>query len=207
MKGSLVGNCPAVTIGIGGVTVECILDTGSMVSTITESFYNKYLCGIPIVQECHLKLRAANGLEIPYVGYIEADVYVQPVNLRLEKRGILIVKDTQGREIPGLLGMNIIKECKDLVISGCGSAAPKSFRQTIVCRIGSRHSRTLQQLVAGTDSVCVPANSISFVHVRGPHRKHWKFPSTPICIEPSSKPPYYKHCGGARIRSVRSTCR
>lgn len=35
MKGSLVGNCPAVTIGIGGVTVECILDTGSMVSTIT----------------------------------------------------------------------------------------------------------------------------------------------------------------------------
>lgn len=146
MKGSLVGNCPAVTIGIGGVTVECILDTGSMVSTITESFYNKYLCDIPIVQECHLKLRAANGLEIPYVGYIEADVYVQPVNLRLEKRGILIVKDTQGREIPGLLGMNIIKECKDLVISGCGSAAPKSFRQTIVCRIGSRHSRTLQQL-------------------------------------------------------------
>lgn len=33
----------------------------------------------------------------------------------------------------------------------------------------------------------VPANSISFVHVRGPHRKHWKFPSTPICIEPSSQ--------------------
>lgn len=88
------------------MTVECIFDTGSMVSTITESFYNKSLCDIPIVQECHLKLRAANGLEIPYVGYIEADVYVQPVNLRLEKRGILIVKDTQGREIPGLLGMN-----------------------------------------------------------------------------------------------------
>lgn len=193
MKGSLVGNCPAVTIGIGGVTVDCILDTGSMVSTITESFYNKYLCDIPIVQECHLKLRAANGLEIPYVGYIEADVYVQPVNLRLEKRGILIVKDTQGREIPGLLGMNIIKECKDLVISGGGSAAPKSFR-TGHCmqnwiKAFKDTSATIEGIaqVAGTDSVCVPANSISFVHVRGPHRKHWKFPLTPICIEPSSQ--------------------
>ncbi|XP_052674670.1 uncharacterized protein LOC128156537 [Crassostrea angulata] len=50
-------------------------------------------------------------------------------------------------------------------------------------------SATLEGIaqVAGTDSVCVPANSIRFVHVRGPHRKHWKFPSTPICIEPSSQ--------------------
>lgn len=92
------------------------------------------------------KLRAANGLEIPYVGYIETDVYVQAVNLRLEKRGILIVKDTQGREVPDLLGMNIIKECKDLVINGCESVAPKSLRNIIVCRTGSRHSRTLKQL-------------------------------------------------------------
>lgn len=48
MIGSLVGKCPAVTVGIGGVTVECIVDTGSMVGTITESFYNKYLCDISL---------------------------------------------------------------------------------------------------------------------------------------------------------------
>lgn len=193
MKGSLVGNCPAVTIGIGGVTVECILDTGSMVSTITESFYNKYLCDIPIVQECHLKLRAANGLEVPYVGYIEADVYVQPVNLRLEKRGILIVKDTQGREIPGLLGMNYHQgmqgPCDKWMWVSSTKVIQTDHRMQNWIKAFKDTSATLEGIaqVAGTDSVCVPANSIRFVHVRGPHRKHWKFPSTPICIEPSSQ--------------------
>lgn len=89
--------------------------------------------------------------------------------------------------------MNIIKECKDLVISGGGSAAPKSFRKDHCMQNWIKAfkdtSATIEGIaqVAGTDSVCVPANSISFVHVRGPHRKHWKFPSTPICIEPSSQ--------------------
>ena len=180
-------------IDIGGVTVECILDTGSMVSTITDSFYNRYLSDIPVVKDRHLTLRAANGLDIPYVGYIETDVYIQPVNLRLERRGILIVKDTPGREVPGLMGMNIIKECKDLVINECGSVAPKSLR-TDHCmqnwiKAFKDTTTTIEGIarVAGSESVCVPANSVSFVNVRGPHHKHWKLPSTPVCIEPSSQ--------------------
>lgn len=35
----LVGNCPSVTITMGGVEVPCLLDTGSMVTTISEGFF------------------------------------------------------------------------------------------------------------------------------------------------------------------------
>ena len=101
----------------------CLLDTGSMVSTISESFYIEHLKDIPIVNEKLITLRAANGLEIPFVGYIQTDVLVKPLDMSLRKRRILIVKDNSGREVPGILGMNIIKECKDLVFHGCGSVS------------------------------------------------------------------------------------
>lgn len=34
-----VGKCPEVEIHAGGVAIRCLLDTGSNVSTLTESFF------------------------------------------------------------------------------------------------------------------------------------------------------------------------
>ena len=74
-KDRLIAHCPYVTIKLAGVEVKCLLDTGSMVSTIVESFFRKHFQDN--LQSCHwLELRAANGLEIPYLGYLEADVEV-----------------------------------------------------------------------------------------------------------------------------------
>ncbi|XP_036374266.1 uncharacterized protein LOC118770612 [Megalops cyprinoides] len=36
---SIVGSCPKVAVRVGGVVVNCLLDTGSMVSTMVESFF------------------------------------------------------------------------------------------------------------------------------------------------------------------------
>lgn len=57
--------------------MSCLVDTGSMVSTITESFFLEQFApwGYDRLQSCHwLQLRAANGLAIPYIGYLELDV-------------------------------------------------------------------------------------------------------------------------------------
>ncbi|KAK9519917.1 hypothetical protein VZT92_022616 [Zoarces viviparus] len=40
-----VGKCPEVDIQIGGVPLRCLLDTGSNVSTLTESFFRDHLDG------------------------------------------------------------------------------------------------------------------------------------------------------------------
>lgn len=61
---------------MGGVTVTCFLDSGSMVSTIPESFFLVHFVqwGQERLQSCNwLQLRAANGLSIPYIGYLELD--------------------------------------------------------------------------------------------------------------------------------------
>lgn len=72
---SLVGQCPKVAVRVGGVVVNCLLDTGSMVSTMAESFFTANFKDK--LQHCHwLQLRAVNGLNIPYIGYVELTVDV-----------------------------------------------------------------------------------------------------------------------------------
>ncbi len=56
---------------MGGVQVPCLVD--KMVSTITESWFvaNFGSWGQEQLRLCHwLKLRAANGLSIPYIGQV-----------------------------------------------------------------------------------------------------------------------------------------
>lgn len=111
----LVGNCPILNVKMNNVWVPCLLDTGSMVTTITESFFSKNFSQAPI-QNCEwLGLKAANGLGIPYVGYFEVDVGV--LDSLIPKRGVLVVKDPVGSscsrklDVPGILGMNVLSAC------------------------------------------------------------------------------------------------
>lgn len=106
----LLASCPVIIV-MGGVSVTCLVDTGSMVSTITESYFYEHfaLLGHDRLQSCHwLQLRAENGLSIPYIGYLELDVNL--CDKVLPHCGILVVKDPAktGSSVPGILGMNII---------------------------------------------------------------------------------------------------
>lgn len=92
---------------MGNVTVSCLVDTGSMVSTITESFFQEHFApwDQDRLRSCHwLQLRAANGLAIPYVGYLELDVTL--CEKEMSRCGILVVKDPPGTvtSVPGVFG-------------------------------------------------------------------------------------------------------
>ena len=112
-----VGVSPTLEIKIGGVSVKCLVDTGSMVSTITEDFFRTFLkpTGTDLVTKgLWLSLwTCATGLSIPYIGYLEIDVKVKNVNL--PKMGIIVVENSNNREhfeqkqlVPMVLGMNIL---------------------------------------------------------------------------------------------------
>ena len=117
----VVGKFPIANVKLGGVLVPCLLDFGSEVSTITEScFFNDNFRpkGINLLSTSGwLTLTAANGLNIPYIGYLELDV--ETLGITIPKRGILVVKDSQDsvtrkrkQEVPGLLGMNVIEQVR-----------------------------------------------------------------------------------------------
>lgn len=116
---------------MGGVKVPCLIDTGSMVSTITESHFCQHF--EPWAQErlkmCNwLKLTAANGLSIPYLGYLELNVEL--CGKVIQNCGILVVRDPPDNtpsQVPGVLGMNVIQKCYHELFILHGSALFELF--------------------------------------------------------------------------------
>ncbi|XP_072293407.1 uncharacterized protein [Eucyclogobius newberryi] len=98
----------------------------SMVSTVTESFFQKNFepWGEERLKACHwLELKAANGLDIPYVGYLEVEVSL--CGKLMPHCGVLVVRDPPGQtstQVPGVLGMNIIRKCYLELFGHYGSA-------------------------------------------------------------------------------------
>lgn len=181
---SLLGNCPSVSIIMGGVEVPCLLDSGSMVTTLSEGFFMQHFepLGQEKLHECGwLQLRAANGLDIPYVGYLELDFVV--LGKQICNKGVLIVKDLPGppsnSRLPGLLGMDIIQECYQEVFSQYGNslfdlpsvqAAPAwqnvlQFCQQAESRVPVLGPGERQARVGGGSAVCIPAASLRSVAV------------------------------------------
>lgn len=116
VKSHLVASCLTLSLKMSHVDVPCLVDTGSMVMTVTKSFFNKHFFNLNKNNCEWLDLKAANGLEIPYTGYVELDMIV--FEQCIPKRGILIVKDpvaaalqTRKTITPGILGMNVLTEC------------------------------------------------------------------------------------------------
>ena len=129
---------------MGGVKVPCLVDTGSMVSTVRESFFHQHFetWDPERLKSCHwLRLQAANGLPIPYLGYLELDVEL--CGRILPGCGLLVVKDPPADAsppVPGVLGMNILRRCYSTLFGQHGSAlfdlptvaeAPKSVVQAL----------------------------------------------------------------------------
>lgn len=125
-EAKLVGTCPHTDVVMSGVKVPCLVDTGSMVSTVRESFFRQHF-GIwdqEKLRSCHwLQLQAANGLPIPYLGYLELDVEL--CGRTLPGCRILVVKDPPANAsppAPGVLGMNILRRCYCTLFGQHGSA-------------------------------------------------------------------------------------
>lgn len=169
-----VGECKTVEVKLRGVAVSCLLDTGSQVSTISESFFRDHLSEQG--EEMHpafewLKLTAANGLDIPYMGYVELDV--EAIGLAIPERGFLIVKDSaQTSAVPVLIGMNVVKKCRELVCAEFDTTLQgklelqwrEAFHRLQTAKVADRLSIAR---VAGKDVVHVPALSAATVMAKG----------------------------------------
>lgn len=60
---------------LDGVQCNCIIDTGSQVTIISQSFYSQYLSHTELFSiKMALDIEGAAGHQVPYVGYVEVDV-------------------------------------------------------------------------------------------------------------------------------------
>ena len=103
---------------VNGQACLALLDTGSQITSISESFYKKHLsdCVINPVESL-LHAVGAAGQGVPFLGYVDIEV-----EFPAEEAGlcsclqalVLVVPDNAyNQRVPLVIGTNIVRECKD----------------------------------------------------------------------------------------------
>ena len=110
-------------------------------------------------------LRAANGLEIPYIGYLEGNV--EFLGFSVPQRVILVLKDTQKSSTtmqssapPCLLGMNVLAEIM-------GETTEEKGRKDSQESKKNDHNELGFVKIAGCGKIRLPARSIQTITVSG----------------------------------------
>ncbi|KAL0153919.1 hypothetical protein M9458_050768 [Cirrhinus mrigala] len=111
----LIGTRCTAQVDIAGTTFDCLLDTGSQVTTITQSFYNRNLCDLQIHSlDNLLEVESANGQNVPYLGYVEVTITFPRdfVGIRIEVPTLaLVIPDLPSSFQPSILiGTNTLDE-------------------------------------------------------------------------------------------------
>uniref|UniRef100_A0A3B1KBC2 Gypsy retrotransposon integrase-like protein 1 n=1 Tax=Astyanax mexicanus TaxID=7994 RepID=A0A3B1KBC2_ASTMX len=105
---TFVGNCPVLEVLVEDVKCIGLLDTGSQVTLMQHGMLKKYFPHYQMGQAPILTLKAANGLEIPYVGY--AVLNFEIAGVQIPERGVVIVRD-ECSSYPMIIGMNVLSAC------------------------------------------------------------------------------------------------
>ncbi|KAK3703901.1 hypothetical protein QZH41_009140 [Actinostola sp. cb2023] len=166
----LAGNCPEVRVRVGDVDVRCLIDTGAEVSTVTESFYKEHLApGREVVDvTSYMTISASQGLEIPYIGYVELQLFA--LSHMFKGLGFLIVKDPvstpiQARKsrVPGVLGSNVLRDMQKCLVSKYG----ENFIEPLSKSVTRSEAALLHALQMYKIPVCSQENIASTPNVGG----------------------------------------
>lgn len=95
-----------------GISCLALLDTGSQVTTLSDSFYSQHLTHIPLTDCCQLlHIEGAGGDSIPYAGYFCGSVKID--GAPAIDVPILVVKTTNyHNKVPCLVGTNVLRRLK-----------------------------------------------------------------------------------------------
>ncbi|MEW8545548.1 MAG: retropepsin-like aspartic protease, partial [Candidatus Thiodiazotropha sp.] len=111
-----------------------LIDSGSMITTISEDFYNS-LRPLPDLNSLSklddFSVEGAGGHNLPYCGYIECTVEVPFLAGQSFEVPVLVVPTTQyGLRVPVVIGTNIIRQCSER--SQSHTDIPKEWKNAFV---------------------------------------------------------------------------
>ena len=201
-----VGKCPVVNVIIGDVSCTCIIDSGSEVTTITESFYRQHLANSDLQNSNWIRLVAANGLDIPCVGVLQTKVVLQ--EHCYEDVGIIVVKDPidsstakRKQNVPGVIGCNLLQNIYSTGVSNSGENFIRKlqsqelaegltsyetkviFSERIQAKVEQDYNKLgfVRVSCGNTKPLHIPSQSIEVITGTTPHLPN----GYDVCIEPS----------------------
>ncbi|XP_056017057.1 uncharacterized protein LOC130053684 [Ostrea edulis] len=111
-KSSLIGECNEVSIKVFNIATTALLDTGSTVSTISETFYKEHFPEIPLQSlEFALSVECADGQQLPYSGYISLEIQISGISsfpLLNDCLFLVVPQSDYNSKVPVLIGTNLL---------------------------------------------------------------------------------------------------
>ncbi len=125
----LVGEENVCELAVAGIQTRCLLDTGSMVTTMALKFFHRIQDSHPLLPLAELlRIEGASGHDIPYHGYIEVEVGVGSASVEAP---VLIVDDTRySDDVPVIIGTNVLRAFDEQNITSGGPALQHAIRLT-----------------------------------------------------------------------------
>ena len=117
VEAKLVGPSNLATVTIENVECQALVDTGSVVSSISEGFYRKYLNYIHMydineIFNGRFTLNGANGQKINIAGYIKVDILLPGLKEKIPILMTVFQQSALDEEVPILIGTNVMDEWK-----------------------------------------------------------------------------------------------
>ena len=115
----MIGSINESYIFINGQRCTALIDTGSVVTTICEEFYNSMNPRPELrnMSDFELNITGASGSSIPYLGYIEAQVSMFDIDNDPLTVPVLVVPTTRfSGQVPIIVSTNIIAAFRGHVI-------------------------------------------------------------------------------------------
>ena len=131
-KCGLIGNTNEAIVTIEDVECLSLIDTGSMVTNVSESFYRTNLSEkFPLYQlDRILRIEVAGGHLLNYLGYIEVFIKIPETTVELWAP-VLVTPDTgYNKQVPLLIGTNVLKEIHSTDLK---STAKDIWKSSIAC--------------------------------------------------------------------------
>ncbi|RXN16347.1 Transposon Ty3-I Gag-Pol poly [Labeo rohita] len=161
------GDCLTVDVIIAGVPTRCLLDTGSEVTPISESHFKQHFGEqrMQLSSANWVRLTAANGLDIPVLGCLQADIECMGSLLPGKCVFVLTESNPDAKEMKGLdgiVGMNVLSDLKNLVLSG-----KDWYKECKASRYTDANVRKVIARVNTDEELLGPGGRIGFVKVSG----------------------------------------
>ena len=128
-----VAKCPKVCISTHGIQIPSLLDSGSEVTLLWQSYFDQHILpkiklatGEKADAHCLFKLTVANDGQMPIKMYTELDLTF--LGLKVLKVGVLIAEELNQvldkkhqTRLPGIIGWNLIWLSYDMFIQKYGT--------------------------------------------------------------------------------------
>ena len=176
-KCDLVGNSNILKIKVGGKDCEALIDTGSMITTVGEDFYQKELHHIEVKDLATLlEIEGAGGQSVPYIGMVEVELEIPGAEKLCAP--VLVVPATKfNNSVPVIVGTNVLRALQN------GNGATQSESQI---------AKSLEAMVTDEEIAVYTCNEVvvdpgSSIVISGRVGNVRRFEEG--CIEPSASLP------------------